>query len=231
MSWMYNDCWPTSNWSIIDYYRQEKPAYYAAKRACATVLPIIFERNGKIEFFVGNDTLASREAIVVYGQEKLNGEKTWSKTKTFTVPKNSTIRFDGFLKDSLRIPYGDFIFIDAEINNKKLPRVIYFPDGWKDIPWPARPGIKLEITRQVQEGDHWVSEVKVRTDKFARLCHVLLKSKYESQILPVNRELQCDFSDNYFDMSAGSQHIITISSPKKLATDDLHVGHWLTEWE
>ncbi len=62
MSWMYNDCWPTSNWSIIDYYRQEKPAYYAAKRACATVLPIIFERKGKIEFFVGNDTLASQEA-------------------------------------------------------------------------------------------------------------------------------------------------------------------------
>ena len=231
MSWMYNDCWPTSNWSIIDYYRQEKPAYYAAKRACATVLPIIFERNRKIEFFVGNDTLASQEAIVVYGQEKLNGEKTWSKTKTFTVPKNSTLRFDSFLKDSLRIPYGDFIFIDAEINNKKLPRVIYFPDGWKDIPWPERPGIKLEITRQVKEGDHWLSEVNVRTDKFARLCHVLLKLKYESQVLPVNRELRCDFSDNYFDLSAGSEHVIIISSAKKLATDDLYVGHWLTEWE
>ena len=55
MMWMFNDCWPTSNWSIIDYDRRPKPAYYAARRACATWLPIVFERAGRIEFFLSND--------------------------------------------------------------------------------------------------------------------------------------------------------------------------------
>ncbi len=56
MSWMYNDCWPTANWSIIDYYHQPKPAYYAAKRACSPVLPIIFERDSMIRFAIANET-------------------------------------------------------------------------------------------------------------------------------------------------------------------------------
>ena len=47
MMWMFNDCWPTSNWSIIDYYRRPKPSYYAAKRACAPLLPIIMPRRGR----------------------------------------------------------------------------------------------------------------------------------------------------------------------------------------
>ena len=231
MSWMFNDCWPTSNWSVIDYYRQEKPSYYAAKRACAPVLPIVFERKGQIEFLIGNDTLATQEVKVVYGQEKLNGEKVWSGSKSFTVARNSTLKFDSMLKDSLNIPYGDFIFIDAEINNRKLSRVIYFPDGWKDIPWPSKPKIELLITKQLKQEDGWITEVRLRSDKFVRLCHVLLKAKYECSILPVKEELRCDYSDNYFDLSAGDEHTIIISSHGKILPKDLFTGHWLTEWE
>ncbi|MDO9528394.1 MAG: glycoside hydrolase family 2 protein [Syntrophales bacterium] len=73
MVWMYNDSWPTSNWSIIDYYRHPKPAFYAAKRACATLLPIIFERSGKIEFFFSNDSFEGAEVNLTYGQETLQG--------------------------------------------------------------------------------------------------------------------------------------------------------------
>ena len=168
---------------------------------------------------------------MVYGQEKLNGEKVWSKSKSFTVVKNSTLKFDSMLKDSLNIPYGDFIFIDAEINKRKLSRIIYFPDGWKDIPWPARPKIELVITKQVQQNERWISEVRLRSDKFVRLCHVLLKAKYQSQVLPVKEEMRCDYSDNYFDLSAGDEHTIIINSHGKISPKDLFTGHWLTEWE
>jgi uncharacterized protein with ATP-grasp and redox domains len=129
------------------------------------------------------------------------------------------------------MPFGDFLFIEADVNGNKLSKIIYFPDSWKNIPWPANPRIKLEIIRQVQNEDHWISEVKVKTDKFVRLCHILLKSKYESKTLPVNKEMQSDISDNYFDLSAGNDYTVILSSAKKLTSDDLYVGHWWTEWE
>ena len=74
MVWMLNDCWPTSNWSIIDYYRRPKPAYYAAKRACATLLPIVFERRENVEFFFSNDGGTLCEAKLRFGQLHLNGD-------------------------------------------------------------------------------------------------------------------------------------------------------------
>lgn len=231
MSWMYNDCWPTSNWSIIDYYRQPKPAYFAAKRACSTVLPIIFERSGNIEFFIGNDTLDHQQIKVTYGQEKLNGEKVWSKSKVFKVAKNSTFKFESLLREKKLIPTGDFFYIEAEANGNKLPRVIYFPDGWKNIPWPTDPKINIEITKQVQIGNSWRSEIKIKSDKFVRLCHILLKSNYENQTLPVKKEMQYEISDNYFDLSAGGVCTLSLSTGKKISSGDLYIGHWWTEWE
>lgn len=231
MSWMYNDCWPTSNWSIIDYYWQEKPAYYAAKRACEPVLPIIFERKGNIEFFLGNDTLSYQLIRIEYGQENLNGENVWSESKTFEISPNSTFKFDSIGKDKLSITRGDYFYIDAWVKGHKLPRVIYFPDGWKEIQWPEKPVIKLDFIEQVKDGDQWISRVKISSDKFVRLCHILLREKYENQILPVSNELRIDCSDNYFDLSAGGEHTITVKSVKKLTKEDLYIGHWYTEWE
>ncbi|MFT3980675.1 MAG: hypothetical protein QM687_09425 [Ferruginibacter sp.] len=35
--WQLNDCWPVTSWSLIDFYRQPKAGYYAAKRAFDTM--------------------------------------------------------------------------------------------------------------------------------------------------------------------------------------------------
>ncbi|CUM64612.1 uncharacterized protein PRCAT00002220001 [Priceomyces carsonii] len=35
--WQTNDCWPVTSWSIIDYYKVPKLAYYAIKRECEEI--------------------------------------------------------------------------------------------------------------------------------------------------------------------------------------------------
>lgn len=34
--WMYNDCWPETGWTIIDYYLTRKVSFYFLKRAFDT---------------------------------------------------------------------------------------------------------------------------------------------------------------------------------------------------
>ncbi|HOV22392.1 MAG TPA: hypothetical protein PLW95_06930 [bacterium] len=220
MVWMFNDCWPTSNWSIIDYYRCPKPAFYAAKRACATLLPIIFERSEKIEFFFSNDSSKNAEVELLYGQETLQGNQVWSKHKKLTIDKNSTKLFDAIERDKMVFPIGDFLYIDAIVNNKKLPRVIYFPDGWKDIQWP-HPNIEIKFIDQKFFKGKWNTTIKLRTDTFARFCHIILKEN-DSDI---------SFSDNYFDMSASSDREINIQSDAKIDINNLIIGNWWTKWE
>lgn len=122
MVWMFNDCWPTSNWALIDYSRREKPAYFAAKRACAPIRPIIMERGGRVEFFLGNDTLEACEAEVRYGQETLAGKEVLGQGHKLRVPPNSTHKFAALTRAECRFAPGDYLSIDAVANDRSTAR-------------------------------------------------------------------------------------------------------------
>jgi beta-mannosidase len=220
MNWMFNDTWPTANWAIIDYERTLKPVFYATKRACAPVLPIIFERFGIIEFFLSNETSKDAKVALTYGQESLAGEKVWSKKTAFKSCQNSARKFASVLRKKARTSSGDYFYIDAVINNRKHDRVIFFPNLWKDVAWPE-PTIECKIIGQKAVKGAWITKALLKTDKFVRLCHIVLKKADTGAML----------SDNYFDMHANSSREITIESKYKLTVDDLGIKHWLTDWE
>ena len=220
MVWMYNDCWPTSNWSIIDYYRNPKPAFYAAKRACAPLLPIIFERGGEIQLFLGNDTLRDVAVEAEYGRETLHGEQTWSARSAPNVTANSTLKFASVPTEQQKAARDEFFYLDASCDGEPLTRVVYFPGMWKDVDWP-HPKIELSIQSHERHADRYCTQVSVRTDTFARLCHLLWRGT----------PARAWFSDNYFDLSAGSTRCLTVEADRELQQDDLQTGHWWTRWQ
>ena len=133
MMWMFNDCWPTSNWSIIQYDKTPKPSFYAAKRACSAVLPIVFERGGLIDFSVSNHTLSDCSVTVKYGVRTLKGELKLEKTAQILVKAIENAVFDRIKKDDIACSDDEYIFIDAVCDNICLDSVSYFPNMWKDV--------------------------------------------------------------------------------------------------
>ena len=93
MMWMQNDCWPTANWSIIEYGKNPKPCYYSAKRACEKFLPIIFERKGVIYFAFSNHSFEEGEVQATFGQRTFDKKNITQTTKTIPFKKNETVRF------------------------------------------------------------------------------------------------------------------------------------------
>ena len=217
--WMFNDCWPTSNWSIIDYYRQPKPSYYAAMRACRPLLPMIVERAGQLGFFFGNDTRQAAAVELHYGLRALDGQTVWSRSRSLCAAANGTICLD-MVPHEPKLPTGEHFFIDATIEGKPLPRVIYFADGWKDIDWPE-PHLALRMISQEAVAQGWRTRIHLTTRRFARMAHVLYRGP----------QAGVWFSDNYFDLAAGDGCDIMMESPGRVSAADLQVGHWLTEWE
>ena len=219
MIWMFNDCWPTSNWSIIDYYRRTKPCYYSAKRTCATFLPIIFERKGKVEFFFSNDSNRHCKTNLQFGQAHLDGTVVWMQEKTVLTNPVDTVQFHSVDKKKLKLKVGDYLFIDAIIDKTVLPQVTYFPDGWNNIPW-AIPKPRLELLSQTQDKNRWITTIKIKTDTYARFCHLLLPEENATYWL----------SDNFFDISVGREHTVTVYSDKPFSIKNVQVGNWHTKW-
>ncbi|HEX2999409.1 MAG TPA: glycoside hydrolase family 2 protein [Armatimonadota bacterium] len=219
MMWMYNDCWPTSNWSIIDYYRRPKPSYYAAKRACAPLLPIVFERGGRVEFFFSNDSGAACAATLTYGQERLDGTRVWEGKAQVETGACDTKRFHTMERTALDLRNGDYLFIDAVVDGTPLPRVTYFPGMWKDVPWLA-PKLDVEILAQEECAGEWLTRVRVTTDAYARFCHLLLPEEAGFSWL----------DDNFFDLTAGDSRVLTIHSVYRPELSQIQTGYWGTEW-
>jgi len=217
--WMYNDCWPTSNWSIIDYYRRPKPSYYAAKRACAPLLPIITERRGEISFYFSNDGPDPIQATVRLGQAALDGRELWAEPKAVRVGPVETARLHTVRREDLGGEPGRYLFAAAEVDGQALPVITYFPDGWKDIPWPA-VAPRLELLRQERQGDGWVSEVRVAAEAYTRLCHLLIPEEAGAWWL----------DDSFFDLPAGASRTVTVRSERPFAVERVKVGDWHTEW-
>jgi len=219
MMWMLNDCWPTANWSILDYYRRPKPAYYAAKRACAPQLPIIFERGGKLEFFFSNDGPTARTAALRYGQARLNGAILWEKETKVRAAAVDTVKFAAVARATLAFQPGDYLFIQARVAGKALPGVTYFPLMWKNVPWP-QPGIQTKLLEQKPDAAGWVSRIQVSARAYARFCRLILPAAAGPGWL----------DDNFFDLAAGARHTVTIRSEHPFPVAELRTGHWLTEW-
>lgn len=219
MVWMFNDCWPTSNWSIIDYYRRPKPAYYAARRACAPLLPIVMERGGMVEFFFSNDSLKPCAAELRFGLETLAGRQLWVRETRVQAEACSTAAFFSIERRALDCPADGFLFIEASLEDAALPKIAYFPNLWKDVPWPV-PRIRVEMLDRCEREGAWTTVFRISTDVYARFCH----------ILPAGEQAHFWADDNFFDLCAGTAHLVACRSAAPLDPGLVRTGHWLTDW-
>ena len=71
--WQYNDCWPCSTWSMVDYYRRAKALLYQSRHFFAPVLVsgLPDPQSGQAEIYVTSDQ-----------QTDVSGELLWSVTDT-----------------------------------------------------------------------------------------------------------------------------------------------------
>jgi beta-mannosidase len=78
--WQWNDCWPATSYSVVDYYLHEKLAYHAIKKSYAPILLAPVKQKDRVVIWGVNDTLKSITGnlkIVILGQngeERLFGE-------------------------------------------------------------------------------------------------------------------------------------------------------------
>ncbi|MCX6227218.1 MAG: hypothetical protein NTV01_21130, partial [Bacteroidia bacterium] len=226
MSWMYNDCWPTSNWSIIDYYYQPKPSFYAAKRACKPILPIIFERDSVVRFAMANETAKKISVIAVYGLQELSGKIIWKDSVVFNQDKNCTSEFYRKNSGKLASPANSYYFLSVVVDGIQQDVVSYFADGWKNIIW-EEPKIAMSVLDQKLVADQWETKVKISTDKYARLIH--LDWKNAETKLSDKHTPSVWFDDNSFDLLPGLSKVVVIYSKHMIKLNEVKIGNWVTD--
>ncbi|MCX6127790.1 MAG: glycoside hydrolase family 2 protein, partial [Proteobacteria bacterium] len=196
--WQLNDNWPTASWSSIDYFGRWKAMHYSAKRCYDPVLVSVKETGKTAEIHVTNDRRTASFGTINWKLLTLSGEILRSgKAEVEVAPLKSSLieslDFSAELADLLvRDRYLAVEYSDKSDGVSRSCSTCFVPYKQMNL---AQPQLKSTI----KEG-HGVWEIRVKAEtSFAKFVELDLA---QGDVV---------FSDNYFDIAAGQERLVTVA--------------------
>lgn len=211
--WQFNDNWPVTSWSSVDYYGRWKAMHYVAKRVFAGPLLSIREEGRKAQIHLSNET-----------KSPLIGTVTW-KLQTFDgrVIKEGRMGAEvGPFKSSL-LQELDFT---AELANT-LTRSHYLSATFQDsthllrstvsfVPFKHLELMDPQVRWNLQEPSPGSYRLSINSKNFAKFVEIDLK------------DFDAVTSDNYFDLDPGETRVILFNSVRPAGSMPINLKN-LTE--
>ncbi len=189
--WQYNDCWGVTSWAGIDWYRNLKAVTYRARHFNAPVTATISFGKRKVLFHLVNDTDAARKYKVEYGTYLMDGtpDKTYVKELDFAARSAAKI-------DEIKLPssskcekrYAAIRVFDGDALVSERTRTL---SKEKYAQLPSNP------VSFATEYDGSTYTITVSASAYARGVELSLK------------DINVQWSDNFFDMTAGEKIVVT----------------------
>lgn len=186
--WQFNDCWPVTSWSSLDYFGNWKAFHYQAKRSFENVLLSANEEDEKYKIYLVNDDFKSYSGKLELELMTFNGELLWKTEKNITVEENSST----IVYEISKVNFEKFDFQQTVLN-------VRFENFNSNYFFVKPKELKLEKpTIQIRKIDNLTIEI---------YSTVLAKNVF------ISSENEVFFEDNYFDLLPNEKRIIKLSKP------------------
>ncbi len=103
--WQYNDCWPCTSWSSVDYFGRWKALQYAAKRFYSPVLVSDVEdaKTGTVDVYVTSDRMEHARGKLAWTVTTVAGETLREGSLDVSIPSRTSRKVSSLsLRPSLR---------------------------------------------------------------------------------------------------------------------------------
>lgn len=188
--WQFNDCWPVTSWSSMDYYGNWKAFHYQAKRSFENLLLSVNEENEMHNVYLVNDTFENYSGNLEIELLSFDGKLLWKTSiKTLSEENSSKIIYE--------IPNA----ILEKFDLKKAVLNVKYNNVQTNYFFAKPKDLKLEKpTIQIKKIDAF--SIEISTDVLAK--NIFLSAEKETF-----------FDDNYFDLLPNEKRIIKLSKPAK----------------
>jgi len=208
--WQLDDCWPAASWSSIDYYGRKKALYYMGKKAYSPILVSPVVEKSKINVYVISDQLTELNCTMRIQFQTIEGDQIVDKRFDVLIYPNSSHIY--FAADRSSILKGlDTSTVLMRVSLSK-GGIIFAQNTLYFAPVKSLPLELPEITYTVQRAGKafWLTVHSYRLAK-----NIWLDTK----------GVECDFSDNYFDLLPGESRTVLVrpAIPILGLDDKLHI--------
>jgi beta-mannosidase len=212
LMWQWNDCWPVTSWSAIDFYGNEKAVYPEMKQAFEPLLLCFKEKNDTLYLYLVSDK-----------QEPVNGDL-----------KFQIIQFDGQIKFQTKMAKqvaansSSIIFKLAKTELSKMginPNKIVVNATFSSKENLVQTNYYLVKPKALELETPKISIKKVSFDKFEISSNTLVKDLF----IYKQKSEKVWLSENYFDLLPNETKTIEANwiNPNNLPIniEDLHFIH------
>ncbi|MHB1462788.1 MAG: beta-mannosidase [Armatimonadota bacterium] len=189
--WQFNDIWPVASWASVDYYGRWKALQYFAKRFFQPVGLSICEQGTSASIHVTNDTRNEIIGKLRWWLENTDGQPVACGAQDVIAAPECNTELVG--RDFAVELQGDarrcvMLFAELLVDEQVVSRaaVAFVPCKHLEL---RDPGLSVRI-----DGDQLV----VTAQRAARFVWLRIPGK------------NLVFSDNYFDISAGEQRVVSV---------------------
>jgi beta-mannosidase len=146
--WQFNDCWPVTSWSSVDYYGNWKALHYFSKDAFSQTLVSPTLENTNLKVYVITDDAKGFDAILKLKLMDFDGKNIWEKdTNVFINGNKSNLCFEMPAADLLNNNDKRKIVLVAEVmaQNRAITKNLLYFEKPKNLILPAvDPEIQVE---------------------------------------------------------------------------------------
>ena len=197
--WQLNDCWPVASWASLDYFGRWKALHYAAKRFYAPLLLSVEDQGKVMSVHVTSDLVEPVDVVVRWRLETLEGKALSSGAQTLRALA---------LADT-RVGVYDFSTLVSAENQR---RVVFIAEMWKGEKLLAQSVTPFVANKHIELRK---PGLKVQTQVEGQLLCMTVSSRYLARFVELSIDgTDAVFSDNYFDVAAGSAVTVTTSLPE-----------------
>jgi len=178
--WMYNDCWPETGWTTVDYYLTRKISFYFVKRAFAPIKILLqVAEDSKINTIVHNESDRALSFVVHYGYASFDATELKGAEKTIEIAPHTR-------KFSFNFDVGDLINGYAyvvPINADNVDVATTVKGYYRDHPLSVANLIVTEINEDCAD-----LIVTIMADKYTPIAYLSFNDD------------RIKLSDNYFEL-------------------------------
>jgi beta-mannosidase len=186
--WQLNDCWPVASWSSIDYFGRWKALHYFAKRFYAPVLVSACENGVQVDLYINNDTMAALQGEITWqlmNQTRVIEEGQMAiKVEPLKAVLCQQLDFGKVLTDKQTLMKSYLVYTLSVNGSLVSSGTVLFVKS-KHFAF-TDPKLQWQVC---EVKDDYV--LSIRSESLAKYVELDLV------------DLDCQFSDNYFDIPAG----------------------------
>jgi beta-mannosidase len=194
--WQFNDCWPVTSWSALDYNNNPKALYYELPKLYNNLLISVHKEREKYKVYIISDTIAEFNGVLIFKLLNFKGETILIKEKILNIaPQSSTVYFS-FNENELEKLSKNAIYISCKFTDKngniRAASNYFFakPKGLKLF----KPNVKITLS-----GDR--ASLIVSTNVFTK------------DFFLFSDQPGLKFSDNFFDLEPEKPVEIKLNRP------------------